>query len=124
MNQITKIAYRGAIASQLAVGAILTAPTRALAACDPSQGVNGGVGCAPPSPVSVQGGVTQIINALLWIIGVVSVIMIIVGGLRYVLSAGDPKNTQAAKDTILYAVIGVVVALLAYAIVNFVLAQF
>jgi hypothetical protein len=50
--------------------------------------------------------------------------MIIVGGLRYVLSAGDPKNTQAAKDTILYAVIGVVVALLAYAIVNFVLAQF
>lgn len=124
MNQITKIAYRGAIASQLAVGAILALPTRALAACDPSQGVNGGVGCAPGSPTTVQGGITQIINALLWIIGVVSVIMIIVGGLRYVLSAGDPKNTQAAKDTILYAVIGVVVALLAYAIVNFVLAQF
>lgn len=124
MNQITKIAYRGAIASQLVVGAILTAPARALAACDPSQGVNGGVGCAPASPVTVQGGITQIINALLWIVGVVSVIMIIVGGLRYVLSGGDPKNTQAAKDTILYAVIGVVVAVLAYAIVNFVLAQF
>jgi hypothetical protein len=50
--------------------------------------------------------------------------MLIVGGLRYVLSGGDPKNTQAAKDTILYAVVGIVVALLAYAIANFVLGQF
>lgn len=63
----------------------------------------------------------SITTILLFIIGAISIIMIIVGGLRYVLSAGDSKNTAAAKDTILYAVIGLVIALSAGAIINFVL---
>lgn len=65
-----------------------------------------------------------ITNTLLFAIGVVAVIMLIVGGFRYIFSGGNSTNTSAAKDTILYAVIGIVVALLAYAIVNFVLGQF
>lgn len=65
-----------------------------------------------------------ITNTLLFVIGVVAVIMLIVGGFRYIFSGGNTQNTTAAKDTILYAVIGIVVALLAYAIVNFVLGQF
>jgi cytochrome bd-type quinol oxidase subunit 2 len=62
----------------------------------------------------------NIANFLTILIGAVSVIMIIVGGLRYVTSNGDQKNVTAAKDTILYAVIGVIVAIVAFAVVKFV----
>lgn len=61
-----------------------------------------------------------VVNALLYILGAVSVVMIIVGGVRYTTSMGDAKRIETAKDTILYAVVGLVVAILAYAIVNFV----
>jgi hypothetical protein len=63
-------------------------------------------------------------NVLLFVIGAISVLMIIIGGLRYVISGGDSSNVTAAKNTILYAVVGLVVALLAYAIINFVLTSF
>lgn len=65
--------------------------------------------------------VKNILNVLFVIIGILAVIMIIVGGFRYVLSAGDSSAVSAAKNTILYAVVGLIVALLAYAIVNFVI---
>ena len=54
------------------------------------------------------------------IIGAVSVVMLIIGGIRYTTSQGDSSAVTSAKNTILYAVIGLVVAILAYAIVNFV----
>ena len=63
----------------------------------------------------------NIVNILLYLIGAIAVIVIIIGGLRYVTSGGDSSQMTAAKNTILYAVIGVIVAILAYAIVNFVL---
>lgn len=63
----------------------------------------------------------DIVNILLFIIGTISVIMIIVGGLRYVLSGGDANSIKAGKDTVLYAIIGLVVALMAYAIINWVI---
>jgi hypothetical protein len=63
-------------------------------------------------------------NVLLFVIGAISVIMIIIGGLRYVVSGGDSSNITAAKNTVLYAVIGLIVALLAYAVINFVLTNF
>lgn len=95
------------------------------AACgDPaSSGVQGGIDCGPSS-ISATEGVKRAINILLYLVGVISLIVVIVGALRYVLSGGNPQSTNAAKDTILYAVIGLVVALLAYAIVNFVLTNF
>lgn len=68
--------------------------------------------------------IRNVVNILLFIIGFVSVIMIIIGGINYTLSQGDSGKVKSAKDTILYAVIGLVVALLAFAIVNFVLSQF
>lgn len=73
---------------------------------------------------SVEDGLKQVVNILLFLIGAVSVIVIIVGGLMYVVSAGDSGRTKKAKDTIMYAVIGLVVALFAFAIVNFVVRQF
>ena len=65
-----------------------------------------------------------ITNVLLFILGAISVIMIIIGGLRYVISGGNSTAVTAAKNTILYAIVGVIVALLAYAIINFVLDSF
>lgn len=60
-------------------------------------------------------------KVLLFIVGAVSVVMIILGGLRYTTSNGDSQNIQSAKNTILYAVIGLVVAILGYAIVEYVI---
>jgi multisubunit Na+/H+ antiporter MnhB subunit len=65
-----------------------------------------------------------ITNVLLFIIGAVSVIMLIIGGVRYTISQGDSSAVTSAKNTILYAVIGLIVAILAYAVVNFVIVQF
>ena len=53
--------------------------------------------------------------------GVFSVIMLVYGGLRYILSGGDSKKVTDAKNTVLYAIIGLIISLLAFAIVNFVL---
>lgn len=65
-----------------------------------------------------------VVNALLFVVGILSVIMIIVGAFRYVTSAGNPSAVTGAKNTIIYAVIGLVVAFLAFAIVNWVLNLF
>lgn len=67
--------------------------------------------------------IQQIINILLFIIGSIAVLMIIIGGLRYVLSAGDQNAVTGAKNTILYAVVGLIVAIMAFAIVNFVVGK-
>ena len=71
-----------------------------------------------------EGGVFETIaNILLILIGAVAVIMLIIGGLRYVVSGGDSSAIEGAKNTILYAIIGIVVAFLAYAAINFLTEQ-
>lgn len=65
-----------------------------------------------------------ITNVLLFIIGAVSVIMLVIGGIRYTVSAGDSKAVTDAKNTILYAIVGIVVSILAYAVVNFIISSF
>lgn len=66
---------------------------------------------------------TTVINLFSLVVGVVSVIMIIVGGLKYITSGGDSGNVTGAKNTILYAVIGLVVVALAQFVVRFVLGK-
>lgn len=67
------------------------------------------------------GGVFKAVaNTLIFVVLAVSVIMVIIGGLRYTLSGGDSAGIKSAKDTVLYALIGVAVAIVAYALVNFV----
>lgn len=68
-------------------------------------------------------GIKSVINMMLFIAGAVAVIMIIIGGIRFVISNGDASSVTAARHTILYAVIGLVVIILAYAIVNFVVSN-
>lgn len=64
--------------------------------------------------------VQDIINLLLTAIAIVSVIMLIIGGFKYTTSNGDANQVTAAKNTIMYSIIGLVVAIFAYAIVDFV----
>lgn len=68
--------------------------------------------------------VRNITNALMFILGAIAVIVIVIGGIMYVVSAGDPGKAKTAKDTILYAVVGLIVALMAGAIVNFTVTNF
>lgn len=63
----------------------------------------------------------QVTNTILYIVGIIAVIMLIIGGIKYVISGGDAKKVTDAKNTVLYAIIGLVIAFLAFAIVNFVI---
>ena len=65
-----------------------------------------------------------IINVLLFIIGAVAVVVIIIAGIQYVISGGDSGAVARAKNTLMYAIIGLIVAILAYAIVTWVYQQF
>lgn len=73
---------------------------------------------------TVEGGITDLVNVLLFALGAVAVIMIIFGGFRMVTSNGNADQIKSGKNTIMYAVIGLIVAILAYAIVNFVVNAF
>lgn len=66
---------------------------------------------------------TNIINTLIFVTGSISVLMIVIGGLRYATSGGDQGSITSAKNTILYAVVGLILSVMGYAIVNFVLSR-
>lgn len=66
---------------------------------------------------------TQIINIFSVIVGIIAVFMIIFGGLKYITSGGDSGNVSSAKNTIIYALVGLVIVALAQFIVKFVLGK-
>ncbi len=74
----------------------------------------------PDSSKSFGEVIVQVVNFMLYAIGILAVIMVIVGGIRFVLSAGDSNATTGARNTILYAIIGLVIAFVAWGLVNFV----
>jgi len=71
-----------------------------------------------------NGTVGLVLNAVFIVIGSLSVLFVIIGGLRYVIANGDSKQISQAKDTILYALVGVIVTILAFVIVQLVLGLF
>lgn len=77
-------------------------------------------GC-PADLFGDTGAFKQVTNTILYIVGIIAVIMLIIGGIKYVISGGDSKKVTDAKNTILYAIIGLIIAFLSYAIVNFVI---
>lgn len=80
--------------------------------------------CSSAGTDKADSMVKIIINTLLSLLGIIAVIMIIVGAIRYTASAGDSARIKGAKDTVMYSVIGLVVAILSFTIVNFVLDKF
>ncbi len=75
----------------------------------------------PTDLIGVDGVFTKLTNTVLYAVGIISVVMLIIGGIRYVISGGDSKKVTDAKNTIMYAIIGLIIAILAFAIVNFVI---
>ena len=81
-----------------------------------------GTNCqAPAGSPSLAGVVKAMINVLSIILGIIAVIMIIIGGFKFVTSGGDANNVSSAKSTIIYALVGLVVVALAQVLVHFVL---
>jgi TRAP-type C4-dicarboxylate transport system permease small subunit len=83
------------------------------------QGATGNATCTTTGPTLME-TIGTISDVLIYILGAVAVIMIIIGGFRYATSNGDQNTITGAKNTIMYAIIGIIVAVLAYAIVKFV----
>ncbi|MCL1839676.1 pilin [Candidatus Saccharibacteria bacterium] len=70
---------------------------------------------------SVEDVIAPIVITVIFLVGIIAAIMIIVGGVNYAMSQGDSGKVKKAKDTIMYGIIGLVVAILAFAIVSFAL---
>jgi hypothetical protein len=95
--------------------------------CDPNAlTIDNGAQCAKADSAkdnlfAPNGVFATIANTLIFLVGAVAVIYLIIGGLRYVVSNGDSKAVEGAKNTILYAIVGIVVAVISFALVQFVI---
>jgi hypothetical protein len=127
-----KLAVKTAIVSAATgVTALVTNAAYALAAtpgptCDPSLGITGGAGCAAGTGAasSLPVLITTISNVIFGLVGSIAVLYLILGGISYITSQGDQKKIEGAKNTILYAIIGIVVVIASYALASFVIGQF
>ena len=72
----------------------------------------------------VNGIIKTIVEVLLTAVGAISIIMIVIGGIMFALSSGDAQKAAKARNTVLYAVVGLIVSIFASAIVNFVFNRF
>lgn len=114
MNKVKNFGY--AVASTLAALPAMVSAAAFDTGLDKAQGSAG-----LPS-TAAQGGVvgflSTILNWLLGILGVVALIAFVIAGFMYIFSAGDEEKAEKAKNTMLYAIIGVVVALIGYIIIK------
>lgn len=76
-----------------------------------------------PNPTADQSSVSTVLQIVLGIIAGLALLMITVSGLRYITSAGDPQKAKQARDGIIYSLVGLVVAIMAEAIVTFVVGR-
>lgn len=106
------------------IGAFVLAPISSASILDGAcSGVAGNEICDKSGQTDATPLIRNIINILLYIVSVVSIIMIIVGGMRYILSSGDSGKVASAKNTVVYAAVGLIVAVFSWVIVNLVAEQ-
>ena len=80
-----------------------------------------GSSTCPDTSGSINNIIKWVLDIFSVIVGIAAVVMIVVGGLKYTISGGDSTRVSGAKDTILFAIVGLVVVALAQIIVHFVL---
>jgi hypothetical protein len=115
----------GVILASIPASVAIAALKATVSAAQIRTGVEAAHSEGQPREIFVEGGIfTTAVDLLLFIVGVVAVVMIIFGGFRYIISGGNASSVTAAKNTILYAIVGVIIALLSYAIVDFVVESF
>lgn len=122
MKRTASITISTILVAALSV-ALYSAPVLALGEGGPAQSIEVARGTGVPTNLANGDGslVRKIIDMMLLGITIVSVIMLIIGGFRYVVSGGQKESVTAAKNTILYAIVGLLIALFAFAIIKFVL---
>jgi len=110
-----------AVAS-IALGAFALVPGTALAASGASKTeVCSGIGGCNDSTNNITNTLRNVVNVFSAIVGVVAVIVVLIAGFQYVTAAGDSSKVATAKSTLIYAIVGLIVAALSQAIVQFVL---
>lgn len=109
------------------IGINITAPTFAekecsdICNCDTATPeVQAAAGCSNTT-TKIEDSITIILNGIIISLSVVAIVVIIIGGVQYMVSTGDPSKTKKAKDTILYAAIGLIICGFAAVIVNWVI---
>lgn len=102
------------IAKDVSKGASGAATGNAVEDCGTSQGVDDN---------AIVGAARGIVNLISIIVGIIAIIMIIYGGFRYITSGGDSGRVGNAKNTLIYAIVGLIIVALAQIIVRFVLTQ-
>lgn len=121
MKKITNKLATLLIVPAVLIGLGLSAvPVGAQASDAIKKGIDASGGSSNNASIDVGATVLAVVNWMLFAVGIIAVIMLIWGGIKYATSAGDSSKVTSAKNTILYAIVGLVVAVLAFAIVNFV----
>ncbi len=107
----------------LSVLILLVVPSYTLAAgyqCIGVSAVSGNTGC---DATAFQNAIKNITSTLFYVIGAISVIFLLIGAIRYITSTGDATRIKQAKDTIFYALAGVIIAIVAQALIAFVISR-
>ena len=111
------LALAGIGAVMVPAGATYASPaTNAVSSGVKATGLASGAGS-----VDLKSKVKSIINTILYVVGILSVVIVIYGGVQYTISTGDQSKVTSAKNTIIYGLVGLAISILAYAIVNFVI---
>lgn len=125
---LTSLAVFGMVAAPVAVPAAVYAQSEIeKGLCAGTQLNANDTSCDPANDTEANDRINNILRTIIHlfslVVGIVSVIMIIIGGFKYITSGGNDSNVAGAKNTIVYAIIGLVVVALAQFIVRFVLSK-
>lgn len=121
MMNVTKLFAKIIVVAAIGL-ATVSAPALAIGDGGATGGINAARGSGVPSNLANgdESIIRRGINLMLYGIGVLSVVMLIFGGFKYIISGGQKDKVTSAKNTILYAIVGLLLAIFAYAIIHFV----
>lgn len=113
------------VVSLVIAGAIIlpASPALAIDVFQPCNGGNNSAVCGATDD-NATSMISIIVDTLIYLLGAISVVMIVVGGIRFVTSNGDSSGVKSARETVLYSVVGLLVAIMSFAIVKFVIGRF
>lgn len=115
-------ALAAVFAAQPTVYAVSASDSIAGNACNYIQKVGSVEGCKDGKTLEGSGGtLATVVNTFLYAAGIVAFLFVLIAGIRYINTTGDPSRIQQAKDTLLYAIIGLIITLLAIPIAGFVI---
>ena len=122
-SKVKSIALATLCAAVITAGGLATigTPVYADASDEVQAGFEAAGGTGSESLTSIVG---TVINTMLFIVGILSVIMIIYAGIRFITANGNAQQVSTAKNILIYSIVGLVISIIAYAVVNWVIGLF